>query len=214
MIVAVAHMKGGTGKTTIAVQMSLYRKLKNPSKKVWLVDADSQQSASDCLSFRDEAAISPSVEHSFFSNGKDLAEGLREKADDFDDVIIDCGGRDSECLRIALLACDVLLIPTTPRAFEVWATSRFEEIIEEAKASGAEFQSYAFINRADRSAESRDVQEILSDMKEIKFLDAPVFNRLAFARAAAEGLSVLEQKKKDKKAIQEMQKLTNSVFKK
>ena len=50
MIIAVANTKGGTGKTTTAVQLALYRQ--SLGHEVWLVDGDEQQSALTAVSIR------------------------------------------------------------------------------------------------------------------------------------------------------------------
>ena len=52
MIIAVANTKGGTGKTTTAVQLALYRQ--SLGHEVWLVDGDEQQSALTAVSIRSE----------------------------------------------------------------------------------------------------------------------------------------------------------------
>ena len=50
MIIAVVNTKGGTGKTTTAVQLALYRQ--SLGHEVWLVDGDEQQSALTAVSIR------------------------------------------------------------------------------------------------------------------------------------------------------------------
>ena len=55
MIIAVANTKGGTGKTTTAVQLALYRQ--SLGHEVWLVDGDEQQSALTAVSIRCETRL-------------------------------------------------------------------------------------------------------------------------------------------------------------
>ncbi len=52
MIVVIAHIKGGTGKTTAATQIALARQMAHPERRVWLVDTDEQQSSLDTASIR------------------------------------------------------------------------------------------------------------------------------------------------------------------
>lgn len=72
MIVVVAHIKGGTGKTTTATQIALHRQITHPDRKVWLVDADDQQSALDTISIRGELNHQPPLACSAYSTAKQL----------------------------------------------------------------------------------------------------------------------------------------------
>ena len=68
MIIAVANTKGGTGKTTTAVQLALYRQ--SLGHEVWLVDGDEQQSALTAVSIRSENGVKPALACSAYSDGK------------------------------------------------------------------------------------------------------------------------------------------------
>ena len=59
MIIAVANTKGGTGKTTTALQLALLRL--HQGFDVWLVDGDDQQSALTAVSIRSENDVKPSL---------------------------------------------------------------------------------------------------------------------------------------------------------
>lgn len=213
MIIVVAHIKGGTGKTTTAVQLALYRQLKFPDRKVWLVDADEQQSALDTTTIRAELELEPLLACSSFPSGKNLASQLNAQAHNWDDIIIDCGGRDSDALRIALMACDKLLVPILPRAYDVWSLSRMEAVIESAQNLGAEFETLVFINRMDKTAETRDAMKIVKDIKPFKLIENGLTDRVAYAKAVGNGKSVFEMKPRDKKACEEVSKLAEEVFK-
>ena len=213
MIVVVAHIKGGTGKTTTAVQLALQRQIDYPERRIWLVDADEQQSALDTATIRSQLSIEPPLACSSFPSGEALAAQMGAQAKNWDDIIIDCGGRDSDALRIALMVCDKLVVPVLPRAYDVWSLSRLEAVIENAQNLGAKFETLAFLNRMDKTAESREAAAILDGMKHFKLLNTSLSDRVAYAKAVGNGRSVFEMKPRDKKACEELENLSSEIFK-
>ena len=119
MIIAVANTKGGTGKTTTAVQLALYRQ--SLGHEVWLVDGDEQQSALTAVSIRSENNVKPALACSAYSDARTLKSQIEAQINKWEDIIIDVGGRDTGALRAALLVCDLLLVPVQP--FAMPATS-------------------------------------------------------------------------------------------
>lgn len=213
MIVVIAHIKGGTGKTTTAVQLALQRQIDYPERRIWLVDADEQQSALDTATIRSQLSIEPSLACSSFPSGEALAAQMGAQAKNWDDIIIDCGGRDSDALRIALMVCDKLVVPVLPRAYDVWSLSRLEAVIENAQNLGAKFETLAFLNRMDKTAESREAAAILDGMKHFRLLNTSLSDRVAYAKAVGNGRSVFEMKPRDKKACEELENLSSEIFK-
>ena len=212
MIVVVAHIKGGTGKTTTAIQLALYRQISEPNRKIWLVDADEQQSALDTATIRSQLLLEPLLACSSFPSGKNLAAQLNAQAGNWDDIVIDCGGRDSDALRIALMACDKLIVPVLPRAYDIWSLSRLDAVIESAKNLGAEFETLAFFNRMDKTAESREAVTMIEELEHFKLLKTSLSDRMAYAKSVGNGRSVLEMKPSDKKACEEIENLSNEIF--
>jgi len=212
MIIVIAHFKGGTGKTTTAVQLALWRQIKYPKKNVWLIDTDEQKSALDTISFRDEQKLTPTLACSAYSNAKELTSQLNAQAKLFDDIIIDAGGRDSDALRVALMAADVLLVPVLPRAYDIWSISRLEAIMESAESLGAKFKSYAFINRKDKTADCRESVEYLKQDEKLTYIELALSDRVAYGKAGGVGRAVSEMKPADKKACEEIDALAKFIF--
>lgn len=212
MKVVIAHYKGGTGKTTTSVQLALWRQITRPKTHVWLIDTDEQKSALDTISFRSELDLKPSLACSAYSTAKELTSQLNAQGNLFDDIIIDSGGRDTDALRVALLAADVLLIPVLPRAYDIWSISRLEGLMESARNLGANFRAYAFINRRDKTADCRESIEFLKKDENLTYIDFSFSDRVAYAKAGGVGRSVLEMRPKDKKACEELDALAKFVF--
>ena len=69
------------------------------------------------------------------------------------------------------------------------------------------------MNRADvRGNENATAQDIIAEQENITALPIAIGNRKAFSDACAMGKGVSEHVKKDKKALSEIQKLSNFIL--
>jgi chromosome partitioning protein len=210
MIIVVGGIKGGSGKTTIATNLTAMRA---SCKKVLLVDADEQKSAWDWAQERD--AKEPEELLSSFTtvcmSGKSIYANLQRLKDDYDDIIVDTGGRDTTSQRSALCAADKLILPFKPSSIDIWTLVPIKQILDECVNEN--LHAYGLITQAD--ALGRDNKEALDILKEFEGIEAFEFtigNRKAFRNAAANGLGVCELFPDDKKAKQEMQNLYDVLY--
>jgi chromosome partitioning protein len=58
---------------------------------------------------------------SHYTTALALGIQVRRQADKFQDVVIDCGARDSGSLRMALMLADTVLVAVQPRGLDIWA---------------------------------------------------------------------------------------------
>lgn len=212
MILTVAHTKGGVGKTTLAFLLALARA--QQGRDLWLVDADPQGSALTAATVRAEAGRSPVLAASQYVTAATLGIQVRRQAPKFQDVVIDCGARDSEALRMALLLADTVLVPVQPRGLDVWALGAISALVETANAARGGLRALAVLNLADpgTSPDNADAASAMADFPALALLDAPVRRRKAFASAAAHGMAVDELSPVDLKAAQELATLVSMVF--
>lgn len=213
MIIAVGNTKGGVGKTTLAMNLAIARAL--AGRDVWLVDGDRQGTAQTAISIRAQAGHVPSIACATYPDGPTLRAQVLQQAGKFDDVVIDAGGRDSSALRAALVLSDVLLVPFQPRSYDVWALGDIAALVDEARSVRDGLRAFAVLNCADPGEQSSDNAEAAAAVAEVpqfEYLPTPLCRRKAFANAAGEGMSVLEAKPKDGKAIAELQALINALF--
>lgn len=211
MIVLCGGTKGGVGKSTVATNLAIARA--KEGFDVLLIDADNQETSADFTSLRTQE-LGEAGYVCIKLNGAAVHTEGKKLAKKYDDVIIDAGGRDTASQRASLIIADVVLIPFVPRSFDVWTLEPVSQMVAEARIINSGLNAYAFINRADSTgSENEDASNYIKETKELKFLDSPIGNRKAFGRASAQGLSVLEVKPKDSKAIAEFQNLYNHIFK-
>lgn len=198
MIITFGGIKGGSGKTTLATNTAC---ILSKSTKVLLVDADDQQTASDWVSQRENTNIETNWTTVCLS-GANVQHQIKKLAPSFDYVIIDTGGRDTSSQRAALLISHLFITPFQPRSFDIWTMRKLSSLIEEAQMFNEKLQSYAIINRGDcLGRDNEDTRIILSEYSPLlSSINFAIQQRKAFSNAAAEGLAVIELKKRDAKA--------------
>ncbi|MDE1943598.1 MAG: AAA family ATPase [Betaproteobacteria bacterium] len=213
MIITVGNTKGGVGKTTLALNIAIARALQG--RDVWLIDGDRQGTAQAAIAIRSEAGQLPGIACATYPDGATLRAQARQMGDKFDDIIIDAGGRDSTALRAALVLSDVLLVPFHPRSYDVWALSDIAELVDEARSVRDGLLAFAVLNCADPgdfSTDNTEAAAAVADVPAFEYLPTPIRRRKAFANAAGAGLSVLEAKPGDPKAIAELNALVSALF--
>ncbi len=212
MIILIGGEKGGTGKTTIATNLAAMRAL--AGRDVLLIDTDPQGSANYWAQSRDEENITPRVA-CVQKFGKGLPAEVKDLAHRYQDIIIDAGGRDSVELRSALVVVEKAYIPIQPSQFDIWTLNQMDELVETAKAFNPSVQARVIISRSSTNPsvhESDDTGKLLDDFTNLDLADVTIRDRIAYRKAAKDGLAVTELKPKDSKAVEEMEALYREVF--
>lgn len=211
MKVVAGGIKGGSGKTTLAANLTVMRS--GDDREVLLIDADDQRSASEFASVRAEERDGDPGFTCVRLDGKAVRDQVQRLDNKYDDVIIDTGGRDTTSQRAALTIADLLLVPFGPRSLDIWTLERVEELVEDARAVNPNLRAYTFINRADHQGSyNQETREVLADSEVIDFIQSPLGDRKSFAIAFDHGEGVVEYTPKDQKAIGEMKELYRAVF--
>lgn len=212
MILVVGGTKGGSGKTTIATNLAVLRSASG--KKVLMVDADEQRSASIFANQRDVLGIETKWSTLQLA-GKTIHSQLAWIKPDYDDIIIDAGGRDTTSQRSALAVADIYLIPFKPRSYDIWTVADVKTIISEMRLANPKLKAFAFVNQADPKGSDNEVAlSILEKCKEFECLKLTIGNRKTFGNSSSDGLGVVEVKNGDKKAVEEMKELYEFIYNK
>ena len=210
MIYTVGGIKGGSGKTTIATNLTVF--LLQQGRDVILVDADDQESATDFTSFRHQSLDGEIGYTAIKLTGRELHASVTRLATKYDDIVIDTGGRDTVSQRSALTISHAYLVPFAPRSLDIWTLRKVENLIAEVTPFNSRLRCLTFINKADaRGTYKEEAGELLRGSTYLQFLDTAVGNRISFANAAAAGLGVLEMKPADEKAVAEINELCRCV---
>jgi chromosome partitioning protein len=210
MITVIGGIKGGSGKTTLCTNLAVIRALQG--RRVLLVDADDQGSASDWAEHREGLGITTPWT-TIQLNGASVRTQILKMAKDYDDILVDTGGRDTTSQRSALTIADIFLAPFQPRSLDVWTIGKVASLINEIRAVNPKLKAYAVLNRADSlGVDNEGAGEILKESDGITYLPTTIGQRKAFANAAAEGLGIVELKTQDKKAVIELRLLCDALF--
>lgn len=212
MIILIGGEKGGTGKTTIATNIAAL--LKQAGSDVLLIDTDKQGSASSWASMRESdnnVESIPSVQ----KFGNSVYTAIKDLASRYDDLVIDAGGRDSVELRSSLAVADRIYIPLQASQFDVWTLGAMDKLIEQAKSLSPHLKASVIINRASPNPsvnEAKETQSLFDDIEHLELSSTVIKDRIAYRKAARNGLAVFEMSTPDPKAIEEINSLYKEIF--
>lgn len=211
MIVVAGGIKGGSGKTTVATNLAVMRA--GQGKDVLLVDADDQETSTDFTVLRNSVHPDAARYTCIKLTGPAVRTEVLRMAAKYDDIIIDTGGRDTTSQRAAIAIAHHLLVPFVPRSFDVWTIEKVSDLVAEMRTANPGLSALSFINRADpRGQDNDEAADVLKETPHIEFIDVTLGARKAFSNAAAQGLSVIETKPQDPKAVEEIMKLFRYIF--
>jgi chromosome partitioning protein len=212
MILLLGGEKGGSGKTTLAVNLAVM--LRRERRDILLVDTDKQGSLSFWVNIRANSGVSPTIP-CVQKFGKSLAKDVLDLAGRYEEIIIDAGGRDSMELRYSLGISDRVIIPCQPTQFDLATLSQMDSLVEQARGLNSRLIAYVALNRASSNPAVTDAQEacdLISDFSNLVLLRSILRERVSYQRSVREGLSVVEVPQPDSKAVSEVNSLYKEVY--
>ncbi len=211
MIIVVGGIKGGIGKTTIAINFAVM--LSQNGQDVLLIDADDQSSSTAITAWREETYKNGAGYALARLTGKTLATQVQRHAEKYDHVVIDVGGRDTSSQRGALVVADIYMVPFPPKSLDVDTLDQVETLVNLAKAVNPDLRAVSFLNKAyPRNRDNDAAADLLRDSAEIDYLDTRICDRKAVSDAISEGRGVIEYRPRNPKAIAEITALYEAVM--
>ena len=212
MILLIGGEKGGTGKTTLAVNLASGFRLRN--RDVLLVDTDPQGSASGWSTMREERTDLTRIP-CMQKFGKSLQNEIKDLSARYQDIIVDAGGRDSVELRAALVAVEHVIIPVQASQFDLWTIEQMSELVNTATAFNTHLCATLVLSRAPTNLQVHDThaaQHMLQEFKNLRLSNVIVRDRIVYRRSVAQGCGVLEYQPADKKAQAEIINLIEEIM--
>lgn len=130
MICTIGNIKGGVGKTTVAINLSLT--LVSLGQDVLFIDADRQRSGTDYFSKRAEMLDPRDLDLAVIPlDGKEIFRQVPKLSRKFDHIIIDTAGSDTGSLRAGIVVSNMIVVPVIPQALDIWALEETNSVLEE-----------------------------------------------------------------------------------
>jgi chromosome partitioning protein len=183
-VIAVAQQKGGSGKTTIAVNLAVAF-LKRGST-VALLDTDPQGSLGRWFMARRERGLSDGLEFST-SSAWGVAYECEKLKRDADFVIIDTPPKVDADLRPALREADLILVPVASSHVDLWATEGVLDLAAREKKA-----AWLVMNRTRTGTRlGTDVARAAGELN-AGVTSAGLANRVVYAESLGLGLGAIE----------------------
>jgi chromosome partitioning protein len=209
MILLLGGEKGGTGKSTMAVNLGVW--LAREGADVVLIDTDPQRTASHFIDRRNALDGIPVV-HCAEKHGN-VFDTVRDLAKRYEQVIVDAGGRDSEELRTALVAANVVYCPLKASQPDLETSVHMNELVKLARGMNPNLQARLVISMGPTNPvihEAQEAQELLEDLTEFKLSEVVIRDRKVYRDAMAEGRGVIEMS--NEKAAGEIEALAKEIY--
>lgn len=187
-IISVSQQKGGVGKTTIVTNLAVV--WQNLGKKVLIIDADPQATTSIWFSLRKDKYNLNLVQQ----RGWKVTSEISQHRFDYDIIIIDSPPHAEDSAKTLIRVSNLVLIPLQASSADVWATERTIEFCNQE-----EVPYQVVINRG--SANQPEIPQVKERFANV--VETTLGNRIAYQRALARGLSVIETER-NKPASQEI----------
>jgi chromosome partitioning protein len=212
MIVLVGGEKGGVGKTTLATHLAALRARVG---RTLLLDADPQGTASGWADSRKDLGKQVVQFSCLSARGKGVHVELKDMAQLYKDVIVDCGGADSSEFRSALLAADVVLLPLRPGTFDYWTLAKLADVIGLVEDHNPDLKAVVVLTQVPTTSyerAKREIEAIMAELPQFKLAKVLIMFRAAFTHASSEGRVVHEMPRRDTRACSEITFLHDELF--
>ena len=210
MKILVGSTKGGTGKSTVAVNLAAW--LAGEGQDVLVLDTDRQATAKKWVDRRNALEDGLPVVH--VAQGTDnLTKPIQDYARRYGQIIVDAGGHDSLALRSAMLVADVLIVPTKASMPDIETMLQTNDLIREARIINPALKAYALVSMAPTNPyvhEAQDANEFLAELDQMVLAPVIVRERKVFRDAILNGKGVVETTNSQAKA--EIQLLGQAIF--
>ncbi|MFS1538038.1 MAG: ParA family protein [Candidatus Phlomobacter fragariae] len=189
-IIAVAIKKGGTGKSTISMNIA------PEIQPDYFYDTDDTPAVSTFNQFRDEKKRWNIIRlTSKTSGGVDkFIRDLLEAKENRKCVLVDCGGFDSGLTRTAVAAADLILSPVNDDPSDILGLQEFSQVLEEISLEmGVSKTAHVLLNKVHPSRTNfKDIDNYLIKFNNLVRLDTAIPLDKSVPAKFGAGLGVVE----------------------
>lgn len=210
-IITVCNQKGGSGKTTVS--MCLAGALASQGKKVLVVDADAQGTATRWAASAEESTTFPAAVIGLSAANAKVHREIKKFVNDYQYIIIDCPpAADSPVPQSALLVSDIAIVPVIPSPLDLWAAVGIREVINQVKTINENLEARLVVNQCQSNTSlAKDSLEILSEFG-IEVCQTKIGQRQVYRQIAIFGQTINQLGKKAGIALDEINSLTKELL--
>jgi len=193
-VILIGGEKGGTGKSTIATNLSIMACLMKHD--VLLLDTDRQASSSKFITHRNEVGLKPTPT-CVQIRGKYLHKEIDDLNKRYEVIIIDAGGQDSIELRSAMSSPSVtkLYTPLQPSEFDLNTLTTMDDLVYTAKSFNNNLEAFLIFNQSPTHSKIyslKEAKEFSKEFKNIHICHSIISHRVPFQYATSNYMSVVE----------------------
>jgi chromosome partitioning protein len=209
-IIAVVNQKGGSGKTTVSMQLA--GTLGRRKSKVLVVDADPQGTATRWAASAEDGRPFPASVAGLSAANEKVHREVKKFIEDYHYIIIDCPpAADSAVPQSALLIADLALVPIIPSPLDLWAAVGIRKVIETVADLNPNLQARLVVNQSQPNTSlAKDAMHILPEFG-ISLCKSCLGQRTVYRQSAVFGQTVHDFGSKAALAIAEIEALTDEV---
>lgn len=209
-IIAVVNQKGGSGKTTVTMQLA--GTIARRGYKVLVVDADPQGTATRWAATADDELPFPASVIGLSAANAKVHREVKKFVEDYDCIFIDCPpAADSPIPQSALLIADLALVPIIPSPLDMWAAVGIRQVIQNVGDINDSLQARLVLNQCQpKTTLTQESLEILSEFG-IELAKSQIHHRQVYRQSAVFGQTVQDMASKAAVAIQEIDQLADEI---
>jgi chromosome partitioning protein len=209
-VITVTNQKGGSGKTTVAVNLA--GTLGRRGYEVLLADIDPQGSASHYVSAAPEGREMAVTIAGLSKTGDRVHKYIQKFSDQYDYIVVDSPPVvDSKGTRAALSISHLVIIPVQPAPLDFESTKATLELVDNTQAQNRRLKARLLATACPHTSIAETMLEALGETA-VPLMDASLGYRTAYREAAGAGLIVHDMGYTAQTAAEEVDTLTKEVL--
>lgn len=199
MIITIANSKGGSGKSTITINLAT--KLALEGKDVLVIDTDEQKSLDKFSNIRNDCDIQQ-IFTCVSKSGNALTDTIKQMITKFDFILIDTKATINPEQKKSMLLSDYVIVPTTTSQIDLSELLNMFNYVGDVKDLNEDLKTFIILNRINPnpflSNEPKELKEFIesykeeNNIKDIEIIDSIIYDRIDYKRSISKGLGVCE----------------------